>query len=52
MLLLLEGTPLEVFYALMTFGITSTLLPVSEDGNLIVDHHNDWIATRIKRAWT
>jgi hypothetical protein len=52
MFLLLEGTPLEVFYALMTFGITRTLLPVGEDGNLIVDHHNDWIATRMKQEKT
>jgi hypothetical protein len=52
MLLLLEGTLLEVSYALMTFGITRTLLPVGEDGNLIIDHHNDWIATRMKQETT
>jgi hypothetical protein len=52
LLLLLEGTLLEVSYTLMTFGIPRTLLPVGEDGSLTVDHHNNWIATRMKQETT
>jgi hypothetical protein len=40
------GSLLEIHYVLMTFGIPTKLLPVTDKGEVAWQHHYDWISSR------
>lgn len=42
------GSDLECQYQLMTFGISSKLLPVDSDGVVSLVNHREWIRSRIQ----
>ena len=42
---MLLGTNLEIQYSLQSFGITSDVLPVDQDGNLLVERHLKYLET-------
>jgi hypothetical protein len=37
---------MEIHYVLMTFGIQTKLLPVTDQGEVAWQHHHDWISSR------
>lgn len=41
-----EGTDMECQYQLMTFGISSRLLPVNQEGEINLTYHQEWLSNR------
>ena len=42
----LSGSFVECRYRLMTYGIPCAILPVTDDGECLVNYHKEWIAKR------
>lgn len=42
------GTNQEIRYKLMTFGIPTDILPIDDDGTILLNNHKEWIEQRVE----
>lgn len=42
------GTNQEIRYTLMTFGIPTDILPIADDGTILLENHEEWINQRVE----